>query len=72
MPGSTRDQPHDGQPASPLLGRVKEIASEGHAKAAAGGADAALVGHRDAFDEKISARSFDRADGVSSQSGRLT
>jgi hypothetical protein len=50
MPGSTRDQPHDGQP---LLGRVKEIASEGHAKAAAGGADAALVGHRDAFDEKI-------------------
>jgi hypothetical protein len=50
MPGSTRDQPHDGQP---LLRCIKEIASEGHAKAAPGGADAALVGHRDAFDEKI-------------------
>jgi hypothetical protein len=52
MPGSTRDQPR--RPAGePLLGRVQEIASEGHAKAAACGADAALVGHRDAFDEKI-------------------
>jgi hypothetical protein len=53
MPGSTRDQPHDGQPASLCSGASRKIASEGHAKAASGGADAALVGHRDAFDEKF-------------------